>query len=286
MPQYLAAGQIRGNMRGMQIAHAIVLGIVEGLTEFVPVSSTGHLIIVDGWLGGGGGEGDKAFEIVIQGGALLACICYYLPVLKRHLLDMPAGAPNSPLHGRRLLSNLGIAAVPALALGLVAGKQIKALLFAPAPVAAALAVGGVLMIALDLLMRGRATRHAVEDVDWQTALRVGFYQCLALIPGTSRSMATIAGGQLCGLDARAAADFSFLLAIPVLGAAVAHDILKHWHALLSEVGGAAITGGLVTSFVFGWASIAGFLKLISRVGLLPFGIYRIVLAAVVLVTLP
>ncbi len=269
----------------MQISHALLLGIVEGLTEFIPVSSTGHMIIVDNWLGGGGGEGDKAFEIVIQGGALLACIAYYLPVLKRHLLDMPAGVPNVPVHQRKLLRHLLIAAVPALALGLVAGKQIKALLFAPAPVAAALAVGGVLMIALDLLMKGRATRHSVEDVDWQTALRIGFYQCLALIPGTSRSMATIAGGELCGLDARAAADFSFLLAIQVLGAAVAHDVLKHWHALLTDVGPTAIAVGLLTSFVFGWASIAGFLKLIGRVGLLPFGLYRIVLAGIVWLTL-
>ena len=267
----------------MDISHALILGIVEGLTEFVPVSSTGHMIIVDRWLGGGAGEGDKAFEIVIQGGALLACIAYYLPTLRAHLQDSPKG--NGSSSGRRLLGNLVLAAIPALAIGLVFGKKIKALLFSPAPVAAALAVGGILMILLDVLMRDRATRHSLDEVDWKTSLRVGMYQCLALIPGTSRSMATIAGGELCGLDARTAADFSFLLAIPVLGAAVAHDLLKHWHALLTDVGVASICVGLLASFVLGWASIAGFLKLISRFGLLPFGMYRIALAGLVWWTL-
>lgn len=273
---------IRANIARMDISHALILGIVEGLTEFVPVSSTGHMIIVDRWLGGGAGEGDKAFEIVIQGGALLACIAYYLPTLRAHLVG---GTEGDGSKGPKLIANLILAAIPALAIGLIFGKKIKALLFAPAPVAAALAVGGVLMILLDVLMRDRASRQSLDEVDWKTSLRVGMYQCLALIPGTSRSMATIAGGELCGLDARTAADFSFLLAIPVLGAAVAHDLLKHWHALLSDVGAAAIGVGLLASFALGWASIAGFLKLISRFGLLPFGIYRIVLAGLVWWTL-
>ncbi len=269
----------------MNIFEASILGVVEGLTEFVPVSSTGHLILVGSALGLGGDpvldQAVDAFDIVIQAGAWLACVLYYLPLLRQRLRDLRDSDPVARRRGMHLIAGMAIAFVPVAVVGLIARKPIKELFFGPAPVAIALAVGGLVMIVADRWFARRSRLTGLEHVSPRRALAIGAFQCFALVPGTSRSMATMVGGLIGGLDARTAADFSFLLAIPVLGAATAYELLKEWHVLVDHIGPAAIATGLVTSFVVGWASIAIFLRLIERWGLVPFGVYRIVLAAVV-----
>ncbi len=276
----------------MELTHALVLGIVEGLTEFVPVSSTGHLILAGSWLGLGQSAEQKqaidAFDIVIQAGAWLACCWYYAPLLLERVRDLSSDDPVRNQRGRRLAVGLGVAFVPVMVVGLLLRKQIKALLFGVTPVAVALAVGGVLMIAADLWFAKRPQQGESKDLghlDLRTAAIVGGFQCFSLLPGTSRSMSTMIGGLFAGLDRRAAADFSFLLAIPVLGAATAYETMKEWRILLDQIGVEAITIGLLASFLVGWAAIAGFLRILGKVGLLPFGVYRLVLALVVWKTL-
>jgi undecaprenyl-diphosphatase len=269
----------------MQLIHAIVLGIVEGLTEFVPVSSTGHLILAGSWLGLDADPARKAavdaFDIVIQAGAVLACLVWYFPLLRARAAELQAKDDTTRLRARNLLYSMVVAFVPVMIVGLAARKTIKAALFGPAPVAWALAIGGVVMIATDLAFRKRPRTQTLDDMGPLSGLKIGLIQCFSLIPGTSRSMSTMIGAMLSGFDTKAAADFSFLLAIPVLGAATGYELLKEWPVLARDIGPAAMAVGLATSFLFGWLSIAGFLKLIAKVGLLPFGLYRIGLAAVV-----
>jgi undecaprenyl-diphosphatase len=272
----------------MDLIDATLLGLVEGLTEFVPVSSTGHLILAGAWLGLDHTEAQKqavdAFDIVIQAGAWLACVWYYWPLLMERYSDLRAQAPERVRQGRNLLQGLAIAFVPVMVVGLLARKQIKALFFGPTTVAAALAIGGVVMIAADLWLRAKEKHQAGQPLEALTrrqSMVVGAFQCLALIPGTSRSMSTMIGGLFAGMNRKAAADFSFLLAIPVLGAATAYELLKEWQLLLNEIGLVAISIGLIAAFLSGLASISLFLKIIGKFGLVPFGIYRIVLAAVV-----
>jgi undecaprenyl-diphosphatase len=271
----------------MDLLHATILGIVEGLTEFVPVSSTGHLILAGHWLGLGQGA-DKAaidaFDIVIQAGAWLACLLYYAPLLMKRLRELRSPEPVPRLRARNLLIALAVSFLPVMIVGLLLRKKIKALLFGPAPVAAALLIGGIVMIVADRML-ARRNKKDLDAIDVPTAAGIGLVQCFALIPGTSRSMATIVGGLFLGLEVQAAADFSFLLAIPVLGAATLYELLKSWHELITYVGPVAMTVGLIASFLTGWASIAGFLRFIAMFGLVPFGIYRIGLAAVVWLTL-
>lgn len=273
----------------MDILHAMALGIVEGLTEFVPVSSTGHLILTGHWLGLHADPTQKAavdaFDIVIQAGAWLACVAWYTPLLRRRAMELRSSDADVLRRARHLWLGLGIAFVPVMAAGLLFRKTIKALFFGPIPVAIALATGGVAMIALHYILQRRPVGRPLDALTPRDAVVVGIAQCLALIPGTSRSMATIVAARLVGLDARAAADFSFLLAIPVLGAATAYELLKEWHVLVTGIGPAALAVGLVTAFVFGWGSIAGFLHILDRHGLAPFGVYRILLAGVVWLTL-
>lgn len=266
----------------MSALQALVLGLVEGLTEFVPVSSTGHLILAKRALGLSG-EGIDAFLVVIQLGALLAAVIYYRRVLR----DLMRGLWRGEAAAQRLLLALGLGALPALALGYLFGKRIKALLFGPGPVARALIIGGVVMVIMELWQRRQARagqRHAVElsQVGPRQALIVGVAQAAALLPGTSRSMASIAGGQLAGLSTPLAADFAFLLAIPTLGAATLYDLMKSWRAILHDSGGASLGIGLVVSFVVGWLVIAAFLRYLRAVGLSAFGYYRIAVGALVL----
>lgn len=269
--------------------HALILGIVEGLTEFLPVSSTGHLILVGQALNLGQTPESKAaldaFDVVIQAGAWLACVLYYAPLLMDRARGLRSDDPVRKQAATRLFLAIAVAFVPVAVIGKLAGKHIKALLFHPMPVAIALAAGGVLMIVAERWAKARSEGKQLTDLRLPIALQVGFAQCAALIPGTSRSMATILGGLAAGLDMRAAADFSFLLAIPVLGAATAYELLKEWHPLITEVGPVAMTVGLIASFVVGLASIAGFLRVLGRFGLWPFGVYRVILAAVVALTM-
>ena len=274
----------------MDVLHAAILGLVEGLTEFVPVSSTGHLILASAWLGLDTDPARKAavdsFNIVIQAGAWLACVWHYLPMLLQRFADLRAPEPERQQRGRQLVVSLGVAFVPVVIVGLLLRKKIKLLLFGTAPVAVALALGGVAMIAADLwLARTKRPTKTLAEIDTKAATIVGLFQCFSLVPGTSRSMATMVGGMVAGMDRAAAADFAFLLAIPVLGAATGYEVLKEWRTLVDGLGPVAITVGLIASFLTGWASIAIFIKLLGKVGLVPFGIYRIVAAAVVWKTL-
>jgi undecaprenyl-diphosphatase len=260
---------------------AVLLGVLEGLTEFLPVSSTGHLILLGAWLGHDG-EAEKTLDIVIQLGAVLAVVVYF----RARLSALQRGLFRREPESFRLALALVLAFVPAAVTGLLFHKSIKAYLFGPGPVALALIAGGVLMIAVEAIRRKRSEPGLgrLEDITRRRAVAIGIAQCFSLWPGASRSMTTIVGGQLSGLTTAAAAEFSFLLSIPTLGAATVFDLWKNGRALLDAPGGgAALAVGLVVSFLVALLVIAVFLRYLKRYGLLPFGWYRIALGALVLV---
>jgi undecaprenyl-diphosphatase len=258
---------------------AIIQGVVEGLTEYLPVSSTGHLILMGHFLGDDG-EGAKAFEIVIQLGAILAVVVQYRGLL----WERASGLARRDRASIDLALSLLAGFLPTAVAGLLLRKTIKRLLFGPAPVAAALIVGGVLMIALERLRAGRPapTLNRLEDVTPRRAFLVGLGQCVSLWPGSSRSMCTIVAGQLTGLSTAVAAEFSFLLALPTLGAATVYEMVKSRHELFAAGSGVELALGMVVSFLVAWAVIAGFIQYLKKRGLAPFGYYRIALGALVL----
>ncbi|NUP07659.1 MAG: undecaprenyl-diphosphate phosphatase [Polyangiaceae bacterium] len=258
----------------------VLLGIVEGLTEFLPVSSTGHLILLSSTLGHED-DASKTLDVVIQLGAVLAVIVYYRALLGRVIAGILKRDPEM----LRLVAALAIAFFPAAILGFFFHKAIKEVGFAPVPVAIAAIVGGVAMIVIEMLAKRRPPPEdeGVKSVTPKRALLIGLAQCLSLWPGMSRSMTTILGGQIGGLRTATAAEFSFLLSIPILGAATLFDLAKTGGALLRAPGGPVALGvGLVTAFVVSLAVIAMFLRYLKRFGLTPFGIYRILLGIVVL----
>jgi undecaprenyl-diphosphatase len=257
---------------------AALLGLVEGLTEFLPVSSTGHLILVSHWLGSVD-EGAKSFDIVIQLGAILAVVVHY----RRLFAERLRGVLTKDAASLRLFGALLVAFLPAAVMGLLLGKTIKRLLFGPVPVAAALFVGGVVMIIVERVRRARHIHGeaGTEHVTLKRAFIIGCGQCFALWPGMSRSMSTIVAGQLAGLSTATAAEFSFLLSVPTLGAATLYEIYKGRHDL-AQGGLPQLLVGMLVSFVVAWLVIAAFLRYLSRRGLEPFGYYRIALAVVVL----
>ena len=263
----------------MNPLQAALLGLVEGLTEYLPVSSTGHLILA-GKLLGVEGEASKSFEIVIQLGAILAVLIHYRKLLLERTTGLFSGDPAA----RRLGLALLIGFLPAAICGLAFRKAIKAHLFGIKPVAWALVVGGVVMIVVELV---RKRKHltgldGLEHVTPMRALAIGLGQCVSLWPGSSRSMCTIVAGQLSGLSTATAAEFSFLLALPTLGAATIYEGYKARHELLHGGGGLELAIGMVVSFVVAWAVIAVFLRYLKTRGLSPFGYYRIVVGALVL----
>lgn len=275
----LTLGEATSYTREVSLLVAVLLGLVEGLTEFLPVSSTGHLILVSQWLGSTD-EAAKSFDIVIQLGAILAVVVHYRALFLERLRGLAQRDPAA----LRLFGALVVAFVPAALTGLLLGKTIKRLLFGPIPVAAALFVGGVLMI---LVERFRTARHVqgvsgTEQVTLKRALIIGVGQCFALWPGMSRSMSTIVAGQLAGLSTPTAAEFSFLLSVPTLGAATLYEIYKSREHLAEGVGVPQMLVGLLVSFLVAWAVIAGFVRYLGKRGLEPFGYYRIALAVVVL----
>lgn len=255
---------------------AVLLGVVEGLTEFLPISSTGHLIIA-GQLLDYTGDKAKVFDIVIQSGAMLAIIWEYRARFARVL----AGLTRDPV-ARRFAVNLAVAFLPAALLGLVFAGAIKEHLFHALPVAAAFIAGGLIILWVERRPR-RATVESVDDMTWKDALKVGLAQSVALIPGTSRSGATIIGGMLFGLSRRAATEFSFFLAVPTLIAAGAYDLYKH-RALL-DAGDLGIFGaGFVVSFVSAFLCVRWLLRYIAAHDFTVFAWYRIVFGIVVLAT--
>lgn len=256
---------------------ALLLGILEGLTEYLPVSSTGHLVLASTAFGLTD-DGSKAFDVVVQLGAILAVVLHYRSLLLARARGLVEGDPVA----KRLLVCLIVGFVPAAVLGLTFGKLIKRHLFAPMPIAAALFVGGVLMIVVERAFRDRKDKVTVlEEVTPKHALLVGLGQCFALIPGTSRSMSTIVAGRLAGLSPAVAAELSFLLALPTLTAATLYEFAKSYASFATASALVPLAIGLVASFFTAWLVVATFLRVLSRVGLAPFGVYRVLLALAV-----
>lgn len=255
------------------------LGLVEGLTEFLPVSSTGHLILASALLGRQGDPALNSFNIIVQAGAILAVLGLY----RTRVAAMLRGLLGRDPAGRALLLLLVVGFVPAGLLGPLLDDKIEAELFFPRPVAIALAVGGIAMIAVDRWRRrtGGGTR-TVEQLTWRDALLIGCAQCLAMWPGTSRSMATILGGLAVGLTPAAAAEFSFLLALPTLGGASALKLLKGGPALIDAVGPAPLVVGLLVALVSAALAIRGLIAWLGRHGFTAMGLYRLLIAAAVL----
>jgi undecaprenyl-diphosphatase len=259
---------------------AAIMGIVEGLTEFLPISSTGHLILTGALLGF---DDDKAkvFDIAIQTGAIFAVILVYWQKIRDTVLALP-----TEKQAQRFALNVVIAFFPAVILGLLYGKAIKAHLFTPVVVASMFIIGGFIIIWAERrqLSKPSATRiHDVDDMSPVDALKVGLAQCTAMIPGMSRSGATIIGGMLLGLSRKAATDFSFYLAIPTLIGAGAYSLYKD-RALLSLADAPVFGVGLVMSFISAWLCIRWLLRFISTHSFVGFAYYRIVFGIVVLVT--
>jgi undecaprenyl-diphosphatase len=258
------------------LACAAILGIVEGLTEFLPISSTGHLILAGDLLGFNDDRG-KVFDIVIQTGAMFAIVWEYRARFSKVL----SGLFVDPA-AQRFVLNLVIAFMPAAVLGLAFGKLIKAFLFKPVPVALAFIAGGVVILLVE--RRPRVAKiESVDDMTWKDALKVGCAQAFALVPGTSRSGATIVGGMLFGLSRRAATEFSFFLAVPTLMAAGAYDLIKNRELLSSSDLGLFAVGG-VTAFLSAFLCVRWLLRYITTHDFTIFAWYRIVFGAAVLVT--
>jgi undecaprenyl-diphosphatase len=254
----------------------VILGAVEGFTEFLPVSSTGHLIVV-GQLLGFNDEKGKIFEIVIQTGAMLAIVWEYRVKFAGLLTGL-----THDRKARQFVFNLAIAFLPAAMLGLLFGKYIKAALFKPVPVAIAFIVGGLIILWAERRTHA-ITVQSVEDMTWRDALKVGCAQALALIPGTSRSGATIIGGLLFGLSRRAATEFSFFLAVPTLIAAGAYDLIKN-RALFDARDIGIFAVGMSVSFVCAFLCVRWLLRYIAAHDFTPFAWYRIAFGLVVLIT--
>ncbi len=255
---------------------AFILGILEGLTEFLPVSSTGHLIIA-GSLLGYTNEQSKVFKIVIQLAAILA-ICWDY---RDRLVHVVAGL-KSDVAARRFSGHIMLAFLPAAVLGVLFHSSIKFYLFNPITVAGALIVGGLVILYLEK----RAYHPSIHEVDamsWQVSLKVGFAQAMAMFPGVSRSGATIMGGLIFGLSRKAAAEFSFFLAIPTMLAATVYDVYKNWDLLrLDDLPVFAV--GFVASFFAAMLAVRAFIHYVSSHSFVPFAWYRIVFGSLILAT--
>jgi undecaprenyl-diphosphatase len=254
---------------------AFILGIVEGLTEFLPISSTGHLIIV-GDLLDFNDEVGKVFEIVIQLGAILAVCWEY----RARIGKVAMGLGSDPA-AQRFVVNLLIGFLPAAVLGFLFIKTIKAYLFQPFTVAIAFIVGGLVIFWVE--KRTMSTRiESVDDMGWKDALKVGMAQTLALIPGTSRSGATIIGGMIFGLSRKAATEFSFFLAIPIMFAATFYETYKHWGLLHAhDLGTFAV--GFITAFISAFIAVRGLLRYIAHHNFVVFAWYRVVFGVLLLI---
>jgi undecaprenyl-diphosphatase len=278
------------------LGNALILGIVEGLTEFLPISSTGHLILAGDLLGFNDERG-KAFEVIIQFGAILA-VCWEF----RSKLWSVASTIKTSSSSQRFVVNVLIASIPAMSLALLFGKYIKQFLFSPVPVAMAF-IGGALIIfwaesrqrqiAKDVnktVSAGKRAIASVDDLRPLDALKVGLAQCAALIPGTSRSGATIIGGMLFGLPRAVATEFSFFLAIPVIGGATAYELLKLWINPIQTSStetmhfGWAILVGFIAAFISAFVCVRWLIQYVASHTFVPFAWYRIIFGVVVLIT--
>jgi undecaprenyl-diphosphatase len=274
------------------IVKALILGCVEGLTEFLPISSTGHLILVGDLLNFNDEKG-KAFEVIIQFGAILAVCWEY----RQKLLDTIAGVTSKSI-AQRFVINVIVATIPAITLALLFGKHIKAVLFAPIPVASAFIVGAFIIFWAEARQK-KIDRHnnhsiliardiqSVDDLRWKDALKIGLAQCAALIPGTSRSGATIIGGMLLGVPRQIATEFSFFLAIPVIAGATLYELIKLRHVLGETSWGSfgpVLVVGFVISFVSAFMCIRWLIRYVASHDFRSFAWYRIIFGVLVLLT--
>lgn len=257
----------------MTLLDALVLGIVEGITEYLPVSSTGHLLLAQRALGIQKTEAADAYAIAIQAGAIVAVLGLY----RARVLQMARGVRGTDVAGRRLLAQLVVAFLPAAVLGLLLDDLIEEALFGLWPIVAAWAVGGVAIFVL----KGRVGRRALEELDLRTAFLIGCAQCLAMWPGTSRSLATILGALLLGVSLPAAVEFSFLLGLVTLGAATAYSALKHGDEMLAAFGVAPLAVGFVAAAVSAAVAVKWLVAWLQSNGLALFAWWRLGLAAVV-----
>lgn len=264
---------------------ALLLGLVEGITEYLPISSTGHLILT-AWLLGFADDSDRwaaafTFNIAIQGGAILAVVLLY----RRRLVTMAAGVLGRDEPGRRLAIHLLVAFLPAAVLGPLLDERIEEKLNGPWPVAWALFAGALLMLAVVVWRRrksqnGSLSELGLGDLTWRHALLIGLGQCVAMWPGTSRSMMTIVVAFLCGLGAVAAAEFSFLLGLVTLSAATGYKLLTGGADMLSQFGFLPFLIGFAAATVSAALAVRWFVAFLNRRGLAPFAWYRLAVAAV------
>lgn len=255
---------------------AILLGLVEGVTEFLPISSTGHLIIVGELIGFLDQPLRSVFQVAIQLGAILA-VCW---LYREKLTRVTVGVLHGDAASWRFTTNLLVAFLPAMVLGLLFYKTIKGVLFFPVPVAIALIVGGLVILWAET-RRHSARIQEVDDMQWRDALLVGLCQCLALIPGTSRSGATIIGGLFVGLSRKAATEFSFFLAIPTMFAATVYDVYKH-RELFSADDVALLASGFLAAFLAAFFTVKALVAFVARHNFTPFAWYRIAFGVLVL----
>lgn len=269
---------------------AIILGVVEGLTEFLPISSTGHLLLAEKILGIGDAqsgsaededrtkEATDAYTICIQAGAIIAVLGLYF----RRVKQMLCGLTGRDIEGRKLLINIGAGFFPAAVIGLLFNKIIKSHLFGVWPVVLAWFFGGAMILAVNWWHqkneRSKNTGQAIVELSWRMALVIGFAQCIAMWPGVSRSLVTIVGGVLVGLSLPAAVEFSFLLGLVTLTAATGYDALNHGQAMLQTFNLSTLLVGVVFAFIFAVLSMKWMVGYLTRHGLAIFGYYRIVLA--------
>jgi len=252
----------------MDIFQAVIIGIIEGFTEFLPISSTGHMIVASKFLGVAENDLTKAYEVIIQFAAILAVMLIYRDKITFKKID--------------LWSKLLLAFLPLAVVGFIFKDTIKSL-FNVQTVAWMFIIGGIVFLVVEYFYREKPTHiRDVEQTTWQQALWIGIAQIFSLIPGTSRAGATIVGGLLSGLDRKASAEFSFLLAIPVMAAVSGYDLLKHYHEFAAANWG-AFAIGFVVAFVVAYATIKLFLAFLQRFTFVPFGIYRIILGVVLLI---
>ncbi len=256
---------------------AAIMGVVEGLTEFLPVSSTGHLILA-GALLGFDDEKAKVFDIAIQTGAIFAVIMVYWQRIRETVVALP-----SQRQAQRFALNVFVGFLPAVVLALLFGKAIKAHLFTPIVVASTFIIGGFIILWAEKRTATAVRVESVDDMTVMDALKVGLVQCLAMVPGTSRSGSTIIGGMLLGLSRKAATDFSFFLAIPTLIGAGVYSLIKERH-LLAWADLPLFTTGLVFSFLSALVCVSWLLRYISTHSFVPFAYYRIVFGVIVLAT--
>lgn len=258
----------------MEFLNAVFLGIVEGVTEFLPVSSTGHLILFVDLLGFKGPPG-HVFEVVIQLGAILAIVALYWKKLLMVLVELPTAQP-----AQHFVRNVMLAVLPAMVIGAMAHQLIKDMLFNPTVVGAALLLGGVAILIIEKI-KPTPTIASTEEMGWKTALGIGFIQCLAMIPGVSRSGATIMGALMLKVERKAAAEFSFFLAIPTMFAATLYDLYKARNELSSD-GIDQIIVGFVVSFIVALVVVRWLVRFVQTHGFGVFAWYRIALGGIIL----